>query len=71
MFFLGVIRITIRITSVACAVGPNVTMSLTYFSFQHLVFKILFEFLAIEVTEKYIYFPHFESKSYQINPIKC
>jgi len=43
---------------VACAIGPNVTMSLTYFSFQNLVFKNLFEFLAVEVTKKYI-FPTF------------
>ncbi len=44
----------IRITSVACAIGPNVTMSLTNFSFQNLVFKNLFELSVVEVTYKFI-----------------
>jgi hypothetical protein len=38
------------ITSVACAVGPSVTMSSTDFSFQNLVFWNLFEFSAAEIT---------------------
>ncbi len=42
------------ITSVACAVGPSVTMSSTIFSFQNLVFWNLFEFLAAEITLKSI-----------------
>ncbi len=33
-----------------CAIGPSVTVSLTDFSFQNLVFKILFEFSAAEIT---------------------
>ncbi len=37
-------------TSVACAVGPSVTMSSTDFSFQNLVFWNLFEFSAAEIT---------------------
>jgi hypothetical protein len=34
------------VTGVACAVGPSITTSSTDFSFQNLVFKNLFEFLA-------------------------
>ncbi len=41
------------ITSVACAVGPSVTMSSTDFSFQNLVFGNLFEFSAAEITLKF------------------
>jgi hypothetical protein len=41
-----------NITSVACAVGPSVTMSSTDFSFQNLVFWNLFEFSAPEITLK-------------------
>jgi hypothetical protein len=37
-------------TSLACAVGPSVTMSSTDFSFQKLVFGNLFEFSAAKVT---------------------
>jgi hypothetical protein len=37
-------------TSIACAVGPSVTMSSTDFSFQNLVFENLFEFSAAEMT---------------------
>jgi hypothetical protein len=37
-------------TSVACAVGPSVIASSTYFSFQNLVFWNLFEFSAAEIT---------------------
>jgi hypothetical protein len=37
-------------TSVACAIGPSVTMSSTDFSFQNLVFWNLFEFSAAEIT---------------------
>jgi hypothetical protein len=36
-------------TSVACAVGPNVTTSSTDFSFPNPVFWNLFEFLAAEI----------------------
>ncbi len=43
-----------NITSVACAVGPSVTMSSTDFSFQNLVFWNLFEFSAAEITLKSI-----------------
>ncbi len=56
-------------TSVACAVGPSVTMFSIDFSFQNLVFWNLFEFSAAEITSKSIS-PHSESKSYQINSIK-
>jgi len=44
--------------SVACAVGLSVTVSLTEFSFQNLVFWSLFEFSATEITYKSI-FPTF------------
>jgi hypothetical protein len=37
-------------TSVACAVGPSVTMSSNDFSFWNLVFWNLFEFSAAEIT---------------------
>jgi hypothetical protein len=37
-------------TSVACAVGPSITMSSTDVSFQNLVFWNLFEFSAVEIT---------------------
>jgi len=37
-------------TSVACAIGPSGNSSSTDFSFQNLVFKILFEFSAAEIT---------------------
>ncbi len=40
----------LRMTSVACAVGPSVTTSSTDFSFQNLVFWNLFEFSAAEIT---------------------
>jgi len=43
-----------RYTSVACAVGPSVTISSTDFSFQNLVFWNLFEFSAAEITQKSI-----------------
>jgi hypothetical protein len=50
-FFAGALLISeqpmIIMTSVACAVGPSVTMSSTGFSFQSLVFGNLFEFAAI------------------------
>ncbi len=36
-------------TSVACAIGPSVTMSSTDFSSQNLVFWNLFEFSEIEI----------------------
>jgi hypothetical protein len=36
-------------TSVACAVGPNVTTSSTLFPFQNVVFWNLFEILAEEI----------------------
>jgi hypothetical protein len=35
--------------SVACAIGPSVTISSTDFSFQNLVFGNLFEFSAAEI----------------------
>jgi hypothetical protein len=38
------------ITSVACAVGPSVTMSSTDFSFQNLVFWNLFEFSTTKIS---------------------
>jgi len=41
-------------TSVACGVGPTVTMSSIDFSFQNLVFRNLFEFSAAEITLKSI-----------------
>jgi hypothetical protein len=37
-------------TSVACAVGPSVTMTSTDFSFQNLVFWNIVEFPAVEIT---------------------
>ncbi len=40
------------VTSVACAIGPSVTMSSTDFSFQNLVFWDLYEFLVAETTLK-------------------
>ncbi len=58
-------------TSVACAIGPSVTMSSTDFSFQNLVF---WEFIWIFSCRNHfkinIYLPHSESKSYQINSIR-
>jgi hypothetical protein len=41
--------LSLEMTSVACAVGPNVTMSSTKFSFQNLVFWNLFEFLVAKI----------------------
>ncbi len=41
-------------TSVACAVGPSVTMSSTDFSFQNMTFWNLFEFSAVEISLKSI-----------------
>jgi hypothetical protein len=38
----------VKLTSLACVVGPSVTMSLIDFSFQNLVFWNLFEFSMIE-----------------------
>jgi hypothetical protein len=40
----------LKMTLVACAVGPSVTTSSTDFSFQNLVFWNLFEFSAAEIT---------------------
>jgi hypothetical protein len=49
--FLGLKEICNFIhASVACAVGPSVTMSSTDFSFQNLVFWNFFEFSAAEIT---------------------
>jgi hypothetical protein len=42
--------VLIKFTSLACALGPSVTMSSTDFSFQNLVFWNLFEF---SMTENY------------------
>jgi hypothetical protein len=36
--------------SVACAIGPSVSMSSTDFSFQNLAFWNLFEFSSVEIT---------------------
>jgi hypothetical protein len=36
--------VSIKFTSLACVLGPSVTMSSTDFSFQNLVFWNLFEF---------------------------
>ncbi len=40
--------------SVACAVGPSVTLSSTDFTFQNVVFGNLFEFSVAEITFKSI-----------------
>ncbi len=58
-----------NVTSVACAVGPNVITSLTDFSFQNLVFGIYLNFQS-QKWLKNQYLPHSESKSYRINSIK-
>jgi len=54
---------------VACAIGPSVTTSSTYFFFQNLVFWIFLNF-QWQKSRKNQYLPHSESKSYQINSIK-
>ncbi len=51
-----------------CAVGPSVTMSSTDFSSQNLVFKILFEFSAAEITLKSISPTFWISKEIPLNP---
>ncbi len=57
-------------TSVACAFGPSVTASSTYFSFQNLVFLGIYLNFQRQKSLKNQYLPHSESKSYQINSIK-
>ncbi len=53
----------------AYAIGPSVTTSSTDFSFQNLVFWNLLNF-QWQKSLLNQYFPHSESKSYQINSIK-
>ncbi len=55
--------------SVARALGPSVTTSSTDFSFQNLVFWNFWNFQR-QKSLKIQYFPHSESKSYQITSIK-
>ncbi len=43
-------NVAFSLTSVACAVGPSVTMSSTDFSFQNQIFENLFEFSVAEIT---------------------
>jgi hypothetical protein len=47
---LNVFLPSLSYTSVVCAVGSSVTMSLTEFSFQNLVYWNLFEVLVAEIT---------------------
>jgi hypothetical protein len=53
---------------VAFAASPSVIMSSTNFSFQNLASWNLFEFFQEQKSLKNQYLPHFESKSYHINP---
>jgi hypothetical protein len=59
----------LKMTSVACAVGPSVTTPSTDFSFKTWFFGIYLNFQR-QKSLKNQYLPHSESKSYQINPLK-
>ncbi len=57
-------------TSVACAAGPSATTSSTDFSFQNLVFLIIYLNFQRKKSLQNHYLPHSESKSYQRSSIK-
>jgi hypothetical protein len=47
--YIWKIGFQLKMTLVACAIGPSVTTPSTDFSFQNLVFGNLFEFSAVEI----------------------